>query len=228
MTRLAPTDAVDPVSIDVVLRRASAGLPCWVGDQAGGRRPVPIGRWMGGVWASTEDRRADRAVLNACRGPTLDVGCGPGRFTAGLARLGLEALGVDTSATAVELTIDRGGAALQRDVFAPLPGRRHWARVLLVDGNIGIGGDPLRVLRRARELLTPDGVVIAEVDPSTRTGLHVELRRWETETLTGNWFQWASVGLGATGEVAHAAGLRVSEVVETSGRYFVRMVRDRL
>lgn len=227
MTRTAPAGAVDPVSMDVVLQRACAGLPCWVGDAAGGRWPVPTGRWMGGRWASTRDRRADRTVLSVCHGPTLDLGCGPGRFTAGLACLGFEALGVDTSATAVELTIDRGGVALQQDLFVPLPGRRRWARVLLVDGNIGIGGDPLRLLRRARELLTPDGMVIVEVDPFAPPGVHTDLRRWETDTLTGNWYPWANVGAGATGELAHAAGLRVLAITETSGRYFVRMARDR-
>jgi hypothetical protein len=36
--------------------------------------------------------------------------------------------------------------------------------VLLLDGNIGIGGDPHRLLRRVRELLTPTGRLLVELD----------------------------------------------------------------
>ena len=32
---------------------------------------------------------------------------------------------------------------LRRDLFAPLPGEGRWHHVLLADGNIGIGGDPV-------------------------------------------------------------------------------------
>ena len=46
-----------------------------------------------------------------------------------------------------------GRPALRRDVFEPLPGTGRWQTVLLADGNVGLGGDPLRVLRRAAELL---------------------------------------------------------------------------
>ena len=42
-----------------------------------------------------------------------------------------------------------GGPALRRSVFDPLPGEGRWGTALLLDGNIGIGGDP-------RALLAPD------------------------------------------------------------------------
>ena len=43
----------------------------------------------------------------------------------------------------------RGGAALRRDVFAPLPGEGRWYTALLADGNVGIGGDPVALLQPA-------------------------------------------------------------------------------
>ena len=48
------------------------------------------------------------------------------------------------------LTQDRGAAALCRDVFDPLPARDAGPRALLADGNVGIGGDPVALLRRIR------------------------------------------------------------------------------
>ncbi|MDP9442781.1 MAG: hypothetical protein M3P34_11540, partial [Actinomycetota bacterium] len=49
-------------------------------------------------------------------------------------------------------------------VFGALPGEGRWATALLIDGNIGIGGDPVALLRRVAELLRPAGVVLVELD----------------------------------------------------------------
>ena len=54
---------------------------------------------------------------------------------------------------------------VRRDVLGPLPGEGTWDHVLLADGNIGIGGDPLRLLHRAAHLLRPGGTVLVETDP---------------------------------------------------------------
>ena len=122
------------VTADELFSRASCGLPCWMGHSDGTREPLPTARWMGGPASSIEDRIAD-----------------------GLARRGISALGVDTSKKAVDLTVGRGGQAVLRDLFEPLPNAGDWACVLLADGNIGIGGDPVRLLRRAAELIRHDG-----------------------------------------------------------------------
>ena len=45
------------------------------------------------------------------------------------------------------------------------PATGRWQTVLLADGNVGLGGDPRRVLRRAAELLRRGGRCIAEFDP---------------------------------------------------------------
>lgn len=115
-------------------------------------------------WCSRADA-ADLSALHRCEGAVLDVGCGPGRLVAALAARGQRALGVDVSAAAVERTLRHGGTALRRSVFDPLPGEGRWGTVLLVDGNIGIGGDPAGLLRRAAGLLAHRGLIIAETAP---------------------------------------------------------------
>lgn len=223
MTRTL-TSTADQVSTEVLWRRAFQGLPCWLGSGDGERVRLPLERWMGGPAASAADRAADEEMLSDCSGPTLDLGCGPGRLTALLTERGVRALGVDLSPTAVEMTISRGADALRRNIFAPLPGLGQWRHVLLADGNIGIAGDPLRVLRRAAALLAPGGVVIAEVEPPTSTsGIRVEQVRWETEALQGHWFDWARVGLDAVPTLAAQAGLRVESAGECDRRVFVRL-----
>jgi hypothetical protein len=77
-----------------------------------------------------------------------------------LGERGVPALGIDITTYAVWLARSSGALALHRDVFAPVPGAGRWARVLLADGNIGIGGDPVVLLRRAGELLRPGGLAL--------------------------------------------------------------------
>ena len=134
--------------------RALDGERCWVRHDDGRVRQLSVRSWLGGHHA---DRRFDNAVLELCAGPTIDLGCGPGRLVNRHIERGVPALGGDQSATAVGLARRSGAPALHRDVFEPLPGTGRWQTVLLADGNVGLGGDPWRVLRRASELLRRGG-----------------------------------------------------------------------
>ena len=121
--------------------RALDGERCWVRHADGEIRNLPVRRWLGGQGA---DDRFDSAVVKLCSGPTIDLGCGPGRLVTELVRRGVPALGVDQSATAVALARRGGAPVLRRDVFESLPATGRWQTVLLADGNVGLGGDPLR------------------------------------------------------------------------------------
>ena len=158
-------------------------------------------------WTRTADA-ADLALLSYCAGPTVDLGCGPGRMTAALAARGLPSLGVDIVPEAVAQTEARGGRAVCRDLFEPLPGEGWWTTALLADGNVGIGGDPLALLARVRRLLAPGGRVVAEVHPpGTPSGpLLAEL---VCHCGGSTKFPWADVGADANGSIAAEVGLAV-------------------
>ena len=139
----------------------------------------------------------DELIVSRCSGPVIDIGCGPGRFVEALAARGLPALGIDVSGASVGHTRARGASALCRNVFEPVPGEGRWQTLLLADGNVGIGGDPLVLLDRCRELLSPEGWALVEVDPDedvdvrTRVTLTGPLGRRSTP------FPWALVGARA-------------------------------
>jgi SAM-dependent methyltransferase len=165
----------------------------------------------------------DLRMLNRCSGPTLDLGCGPGRLVAALARRGLPALGVDISVRAIEMTRRRGAAAIVRDLFAPLPGEGRWEVAVLADGNVGIGGDPARLLCRVRELLRPNGIALIEVSPSDvdRRG---RARLTALDGSPSRPFAWADIGLPALRREALETGWSVQESWEDDGRLFAALL----
>ena len=183
---------------------ALSGLPTRMVRCDGGEIALDIGRWHGPASGQ------DGWLLDRCHGPALDLGCGPGRLVAALIARGIPALGIDLSTAALAGCRERRVPALCRDLFAPLPAEGDWAHVLLVDGNIGIGGDPRRLLRRAAQLLRPGGTVLVETDP--RPDLHwsgtVAL---QSGAEVGAPLPWATLGAEALRRPAAAAGLVLTD-----------------
>lgn len=112
-------------------------------DAGGSTDALPVDRWTG---PATD---VELEVLDRVVGPALDIGCGPGRHVLALSERGVPALGIDAAPTAVTLARERGCVAIERSVFGRVPARGRWRTILLLDGNIGIGGDPARLLGRA-------------------------------------------------------------------------------
>jgi SAM-dependent methyltransferase len=180
--------------------------------------PLSIERWHGPPTAD------DLALLRLARPPVLDVGCGPGRHVLALAHRGVVAMGVDAAPSAIRLARSRGVAVLERSVFGRIPGAGRWGTALLLDGNIGIGGDPVALLRRMRELVRIDGTVLVEVDApwATTRSLRVHLDLEGARTAT---FPWATVSQADLPALASEAGLSVASTWQGGGRWFAELVQ---
>ncbi|MFI5867970.1 class I SAM-dependent methyltransferase [Streptomyces sp. NPDC051546] len=192
--------------------------PLYLRRRDGWLLPLEVERWC------AEPDAADDTLLARCTGPVLDIGCGPGRLVAALARLGHTALGVDVTPEAVSRTQRAGGSALCRSVFDPLPREGGWGTVLLIDGNIGIGGDPAALLRRAAELTGPGGSLLVEVadsDVDERVEVYVE----DGNGGRGASFWWARLGARALDTAARATGWSLYGSWQTAGRHFVQLTR---
>lgn len=173
-------------------------------------------------WCSRPDD-ADASVLARVHGTTLDVGCGPGRLTVALAARGHAVLGIDVTPNAVSLTRAAGGVALHRSVFTHIPGEGRWDTALLIDGNVGIGGDPVALLCRILQLLAPNGCVLVEVEPPTTVGHVGPARIRYADGVVTSWFPWARVPVGRIGVIAAAAGFATSACWSADGRWFTAL-----
>jgi SAM-dependent methyltransferase len=183
--------------------------------------PVDPARWRAAADAD------DAWLLDRCTGPVLDLGCGPGRLVAALADRGVPALGVDSSPVARVLCRRRGVPMVRRDLFGPLPGEGSWAHVLLADGNIGIGGEPARLLVRAAALLASGGTVLVETAPEPDELWSGTVRPCTPATdgpRAPGGVPWACVGARALRTLARPADLAPTACSRTAGgRSFVEL-----
>lgn len=198
---------------------AFSGKQTQVVDHIGRCEQFDVASW------SAEPDWVDRELfIEPCDDKTIDVGCGPGRLVGALTARDIPAMGIDVSTEAVRQTRIRGALALRRDVFGDIPDEGRWSFALLADGNLGIGGDPVRLLARLGEVLASGGRVIAEVGDHG-VGLVRDRRRLLVDGKLSGHFDWAVVGLDAIEEVAARAGMRVMSTCSVGGRHTATMVR---
>lgn len=205
-------------SFSTVFASALRGSPTVVVGLGHEPRALPVD-----LWTCPADH-LDRGIVDLCVGPTLDIGCGPGRLTEALGVAGHIALGIDVVDAAVSLTRQRGASAVRRDVFERVPGEGRWHTALLADGNIGIGGNPVALLQRVRTLLAPGGRVVVEVAPPG-TG---QVRAWavlETADQRSRPFRWATLGVDDVARTAAAAGFP-AQVIHRFGERWVAVLSE--
>lgn len=175
-------------------------------------------------WSGDADS-VDLMVVARCEPPVVDLGCGPGRMLVALNQSGRSALGIDMSAVAVATSLSRGALALHRKVADRLPAEGRWGTVLLIDSNIGMGGDLAELLRRCCDLVGAGGLIICEVDPSPDRH-EVEQLVMAGNGMTSTPVPWGRFGARTVARVAAALDLLVVEEWSADGRVFVTLRRS--
>lgn len=174
----------------------------------------------------------ERALVAALRGPVLDVGCGPGRLVTAARSLGLDAVGIDVDPEAVRLARESGGEAIHGSVFdaaaaLDATARRGpgWGGALVVDGNIGIGGDPVSLLARIWELTAPDALAWVETAAKPWINHRFTARVLDARGRESGAFPWAAVGWQVLPALANACGWDTLATRSLEGRVFCQLRR---
>ncbi len=199
--------------------RADDGRRTSIVSSAGAVLSVAVHRWF------DEPSPAEHALLRLAVGPVLDIGCGPGRHVLALASAAIPVLGIDISSAFLAVARRDGANVLRRSVFDDVPDAGEWRTALLLDGNLGLGGDPVALLRRTRDLLAPGGRILLEAQApgssSRSEDVHVLL-----DAKRGPIFTWGSVPMDRVAAVASDSRLTVVHSWSAEGRWFARLDRD--
>jgi SAM-dependent methyltransferase len=186
-------------------------------SDAGDPRVLDVARW------SADADETDLTLLSAVTGPLLDVGCGPGRMVRAALALDIVALGLDISAAAIEVARSVGLPVVHRSVFDAVPRAGRWQTVLLVDGNIGIGGDVAALLARCTELATPDGEIVVETHPDPHRDARFTGRLADADGHVSAEFPWAEIGVRPLEALAARLGLELRQSWVIGDRGFARL-----
>lgn len=216
-TTESPGNSPGPWHDGTYTAAVTSGLgPLFLRRTDGAQVPLDVERW------SSSADAADMTVLQRCESNVLDIGCGPGLLVAALSEIGHTALGIDISPAAVTRALGAGGPALHRSVFDPLPAEGQWGTALLIDGNIGIGGNPSSLLKRVAEIVQPSGLLLTEVSqPDIDERFNARLKGGGGSA--GPEFPWARIGITALLREAHAAGWGYVEHWAAHQRSFVAL-----
>lgn len=169
--------------------------------------------WVGPLTA------LEREILTALERPVLDVGCGPGRHVVALAEAGIPSLGIDVTPVALRRARANGALVLERSVFERVPGAGRWGSALLLDGNLGIGADPVALLARIRDLLRSGGRLLVEVREAG-CGRSPRQVRLEVDDEVGPWFGWVDIGADQLAALASTAGFTLGTSWVAAGRHY--------
>jgi SAM-dependent methyltransferase len=191
-----------------------AGALHAVGDD-GSRRRLPLGRWLG-----TPDA-AEETVLARAVGPVLDIGCGVGRHVVALRGRGIRAVGVEISSVAVAIARERGAEVIEASAFEH-PMTSEWRTILLLDGNIGIGGDATRLLRRSAALLAPGGAVLVELEEPAGAP-RAQRVRLEGARAASSWIPWHFVDYEEIDRLATTSGFGLVDRWRAGERWFAEL-----
>jgi len=150
----------------------------------------------------------DRALLPSIEsGPVLDLGCGAGRASLYFQERGLEVTAVDASPGAVEVCRRRGVRDVRLGDLTDPPADRPWAAILLLCGNLGLGGSwegNRRLLARLAQIARRGAILIGDsVTPAGRPEVVLRLRYG---SLTTPWWNQCNVPAGEVARLTDGTG----------------------
>lgn len=124
-----------------------------------------------------EERRLIEMITH---GPVLDLGAGAGRVALHLQERGLQVTAVESSPGAAQVCRRRGVLDVRvQDLNCP-PADQAWRTILLLGGNLGLGGSwegIRRLLVRLAEISAPDALLVADsVDYTGRAEVGLRIR----------------------------------------------------
>lgn len=188
----------------------------------------------------------ERLALDRCGGRVLDVGVGAGRFCLALAELGSDAVGLDPSPGAIEVSSRRGVRELHLGTVFDLTDAHGFDTFLLMGNNVGLlesEAHAPRFLGELRRLAKPGARILGiGLDPFlTETPSHLayhdlnrrrgrlpgQLRlRIRFQHLATDWWDYLLVQPSDLRDLVSGTGWQVTDVDREGALYLATLEAD--
>lgn len=169
----------------------------------------------------------DRELLPLIRqGPVLDLGAGAGRAALYLQRRGLRVTAVEASPGAAEVCRRRGVTDVRLGDVNDPPADQAWAGVLLLCGNLGLGGSwegSRRLLSRLAEVAAPGAILVG--DSVTPDGAARVVLRIRYRDLVTPWWPQYNIPAGQMAALVEGTGWRMDRHLEDGEDHAVALRR---
>jgi SAM-dependent methyltransferase len=215
-------DAWGAALLDHLEGRPTRGLVLETGD--GHRVPAMAAAWFfqpPEAWDEPE-----RELLAAVEGPVLDLGAGAGRVALHLQERGLAVTAVESSPGAAEVCRRRGVADVRVQDLTDPPTDHAWRTVLLLCGNLGLGGSwdgNRRLLARLAEGCAPGAVLVGDsVDGAPRPQVRLRIHHGDVATP---WWDQRNVAPDEVGALVAGTGWELDEQHVRGVEHWVRLRR---
>lgn len=160
-----------------------------------------------------EERQLLAVVQN---GPVLDLGAGAGRSAIHLQDRGLQVTAVEASRGAAEVCRRRGVRDVRESDLNDPPADQEWGAVLLLCGNLGLGGSwdgNRRLLATLAEISQPDAVLVADsVNDTGRAEIRLRIRYGDLATP---WWRQRNVAADEVESLVQGTGWRIAQHLES-------------
>jgi SAM-dependent methyltransferase len=148
-------------------------------------------------------------------GPVLDLGCGAGRTSLYFQERGFDVTAVDSSPGAVEVCRLRGVRDARLGDLNDPPADRRWAAILLLCGNLGLGGSwdgNRELLARLAQISTPGAVLVGDsVNSTDRAAIGLRIHYQGAVTP---WWRQRNVSADEVPSLVEGTGWQVERALE--------------
>jgi len=202
---------------------------------------------LAGYFTGFERVQHERQAMDYVKGRVLDIGCGAGRVALWLQLRGFEVMGIDVSATAIEVCRLRG---LRNCLVMPVEKLNFPAAsfdtVLAMGNNLGLAGTvpgTIELLRKLHVMTTREGRIIGSGRDPSKTDNPAHLAYHELNRKAGkpigqvrlqvrfgeeasDWFNLLLVSIPEVDEIAKNAGWKLERNFEgENGTYAVVLTK---
>jgi len=187
----------------------------------------------------------DRKSMEYVKGRVLDIGCGAGRHSLYLQKMGLSVLGIDSSPLAIEVCKLRG---LKQARVMPIEELNFkpnsFDTVIMLGSNFGLFGSfekAKRLLKKLHKMTSENGLIIASTRDTYKTDIadHLEYHKRNKEKgrmpgqlkvrirfrkCVGKWFDYLIVSKKEMEEILKGTGWKIKEFIDSDDSAYIAAI----